>query len=352
MKRYLLISLIVLLLPLTVFAQGDGEDEANFLVSPDGSFAAILPQGWVGDFDAETATFASSEEALEIATATEDIPVLPSGDIAISVTAIPTEFIGLFEEDADVSLTEIINVFLEVLAAEEEDFPELSPAEEIEFAPGQIAAVVRGSQDGAEFALLTYMIAPDTIAITAVVGVEGELFAAEADVLALLEGILYSAPLDETYEDDTVTINYPVGWEAANVQPGIYTFTNVPEKLELGEEGGPLESGEYVMAIYNLNETGEPEGELPDLLVAVGEQLLDEDEEDSFTEPVQIPLEERELYGMTVIQADEEENGGGILITRATTGEILIVVYATALGEETLGSWTAANMLLGVDIKH
>ena len=352
MKRLLLISLIILLLPLNAFAQDDGEDELTFLVSPDGSFAAILPQDWASDFDGETATFASSEEALEIAIGTEDIPVLPSGELAISVTAIPTEFIALFQEDSDVSLTEILNVFLEVLAAEEPDFPELSPAEEIEFAPGQMAAVVRGSQDGAEFDLLAYMIAPNTIAITAVVGVEGELFAAEADVLAMLEGILYSAPLDETYEDDSVEIDYPAGWEAANVQPGIYTFTNVPEKLELGEEGGALQSDEYIMAIYNLTEMGVEDGELPDLLIAVGEQLLDEEEEDSYTEAVQIPLEDRELYGMTVIQADEDESGGGVLITRTATGEILIVVYVTALGEETLGSWTAVNMLLGVDIKQ
>ncbi len=353
MKRFILISFIILLLPLTVFAQNGDEADEIFYVSPDRAFAAILPAGWVAEAEeGDTIIVASSEEALEITSGADNVPILPAGELAISVTVLPTEFIDLFEEDADVSMTEILNAFLEVFADEESDFPELSAAEEIEFAPGQMAAIVRGSQDGAEFALLAYMIAPDTIAITAVIGVEGELFAAEADVLALLEGILYSAPLDEVYEDEAVIINYPAGWDAENVQPGIYTFTNVPEKLELGEEGSPLESGEYIMAIYNLTELGEPEGDLSDLLVAAGQQLLDEEEEDSFTEAVQIPLEDRELYGMTVIQADEEENGGGLLITRTETGEILLVVYATALGQEPLGSWTAANMLLGVEIKQ
>lgn len=340
MKRLLisLIALALLVVPLSAFAQ-DGETfTLEGFVTEDGSFFALLPDGWAADGNAVDGLTIANDEAILEAMEADEEGGPESGQFAMLVLPLPSgELAAMLGEEA--TFSDVLALVMQFMG-ESEDMPAFGEISDLEDAAIEGAAAY-GANDKFDAMMAAFDLAPGTYGIVVLMAAPGELGEFEDMGLDIASGVSYSPALDTVYTTaDGLVLSYPANWIVVEDE-GIVTITS--EELDMESEDVILESGQYALSYLNLTALGITAETLEDYADILLAELLDEG--DTPNDPVLLILGEDEILVVSV--NNETENEGG-LILHDHDGTIYAGVYAGPNGEADLVGYMTANILLNL----
>jgi hypothetical protein len=344
MKRaFLLLLVLLLVLPLSVFAQDDTVDAVAVFRTEDGAYVAILPEGWVADGSrAEGLRIGNSQETLDMMlNEEEDTPA--SGMIGISVTAFSSEdLMGLLELDEEATEVDLLNGLLELLLSSGGEEADLGEVGEIEFDKRPAATVTGTLNAETEAKIYLHHLAQDTLALTIVATPVGELQGVVEDVTSIITGVGYSLELTETYtsEDGSMTFMYPADTFVTDSDgvPFISSDEELPEDV--------FEPGQYGIVVIDLTAMGMVGEDMDTTAQSLVESVMEEGDE--MNGPFHLLVNEEDDVTFIAVSNSEEKNEGGVFLLEKETG-VYAVIFVAAHGYADTISATALNVLYSVN---
>ncbi|MCB9436766.1 MAG: hypothetical protein H6673_07195 [Anaerolineales bacterium] len=339
MKRLFisLIALALLVVPLSAFAQDDDTFTIEGFVTEDGSFFALLPDGWAADGNAVDGLTIANDEAILDAMEADEEGGPESGQFAMLVLPLPSgELAAMLGEEA--SFSDVLALVMQFMG-DSEDMPAFGEIGELDAAISGAAAY--GANDKFDAMMAAFDLAPGTYGILVLLAAPGELSEFEDTGLDVASGVSYSPALDTEYTTaDGLVLSYPSNWIVVE-DTGVVTITS--EELDMESEDVILESGQYALSFLNLTALGLTGETLEDYADAVLAELLEEG--DIPADPVRLILGDEEILVISV--SHESDNEGG-LILHDHDGTIYAGVYAGPNGEADLAGYMTANILLNL----
>ena len=330
MKK-LFATILVLALLVVALPTGAQEDTGlSIYVTEDGSYLAVLLDGWVAEGSrGDGLQIANSAELMELMDSDEDVTI-PAGSYALFVFALAEADLGMEDVDAVTFTTTIVS-----LLSQEEDAPPFGEVAAFELSDRDAARTDATDEDG-DYTLIGYQIAPETWAFGILFAAPGEGAAGEEIGLALLDAISYSLPMEETYEGEMHSFDYPAGWMADAYDEGVYLIAND----QAAYEAPTMETGQFNVWLTTL-----PSGDLVELGTTFLAGFLEEGDE--LSDPVIFNAGETEVVLLDVDSETAVEEYGLLLIDGGD--EVHAALYVAAAGETAFIGLTAMNMLLSFE---
>jgi cytochrome c5 len=215
MKNVRLVSLllvfVLVLTPLTVFAQDDDEIKLEEFVTDDELLTVGYPEDWtieandIAEAGVPGVMMANSEDALGSMMAEETETNLAEGEAGIAVLLLPVSLLGLMgievPAEGELDLVAAVEAFFTSTLSEEDQDVEVGEAEEIEFGEeGEeiTAAYLEVSDDEVDGAMLLFEVNDGVLALVFVGAYPGEYSdELQAVALAVAESIEFEATGDE-----------------------------------------------------------------------------------------------------------------------------------------------------------
>lgn len=343
MKRAFSLALSLLLVAIFVvtptFVSAQEDTGIEVFVTEDGAYGAFLPDGWVASGSREEGiAIASSEEALALLLSGEEEASLPSGEVglfAVALDAITLEALGISEET---SLTDAVNILIELIAADSLDTVQIGEASEIDF-EGIPAATVDVSDTNVDLVFYTYQFAPGTLALAYGAAASGELESAREIIAAVLSGVGYSLPLTETFDSEILgaTVPYPTDWLASD-EDGYFALAIDQATLDSVEALTEGQYGFVMVAIPSQLDVVDVANQLAVSVAPAGAEASDAVLLSANGEPV----------GAAVFTSETGDNEGGVFVAETSTG-VVAIAYLTANGESNYVSFTAFSIAISVE---
>lgn len=322
-----LIGLLAGIVP--ALAQDGGEELTETFVTSDGTISLKYPAGWGihTPYFADMIVFSNIPGTL----VEENGEAVMEGSVLVYLFG-PQSAAMVFSEGLPASLDEAVEYVVQMAAEAEEDeeVPELSAPEDLTL--GGYAAVRIGVSTAEAEGSMVLIDFGGQLAVASITTIPGELLLFEEPVMAILDTLAYAAPtgpLTFTSDNGALTLDYPPGWVALDMQIVAVASSYNAIQFEDEEAAAP---GTTMLLIYP-----------PDIFSVLIAEAKNTIEVAAFLANYWVPDEIEETVSKSVpVTVGEHEgvridfttaNDQGYVVALDLDGQIVAVLVRVAVGE-------------------